>query len=83
MSYIVKQPNGLYMRFSTVVDCPTQWNMTEEDYIEMCAERARKEARDILKNDLREFERVKEDFRNTNMTKREFRQIIIECMGKK
>lgn len=23
--FIVKQPNGLYCRFSTVVDCPTHY----------------------------------------------------------
>ena len=33
--FISKQPNGLYCRFSTVVDCPTDWNMTEDDYIEV------------------------------------------------
>ena len=34
--------------------------MTEEDYIEMCAERAREEARDVLKNHIQPFSRVKE-----------------------
>lgn len=33
--FVSKQPNGLYCRFSTVVDCPTVWNMTREDYINM------------------------------------------------
>ena len=32
-AFISKQPNGLYCRFSSVVDCPTHWNMTKEDYI--------------------------------------------------
>lgn len=30
---IAKQPNGLYCRISTVVDAPTDWNMTEQDCI--------------------------------------------------
>ena len=47
-AFISKQPNGLYCRFSTIVDCPTDWNMTEEDYIELCAETAREEARRTL-----------------------------------
>ena len=36
---ITKQPNGLYCRFSTIVDCPTHYNMTQEKfdsiYVEM------------------------------------------------
>ena len=42
-AFIAKQPNGLYCRFSTVVDCPTDWNMTEEDYLKLCAEKGREE----------------------------------------
>ena len=44
-AFVVRQPNGLLCRFSTVVDTVTHYNMTEEDYIEMCAEKAREEAR--------------------------------------
>lgn len=77
-AFISKQPNGLYCRFSTVVDCPTHWNMTEEDYIEMCAERAREEARDTLKNHLKPFENVIEDFFPANMTEDEFESVLKE-----
>ena len=38
-AYIAKQPNGLYCRFSSVVDSVTHWNMTEEDYINFHKER--------------------------------------------
>lgn len=31
MSYIARQPNGLLCRFSTVVDAPTHYNLTEDD----------------------------------------------------
>ena len=30
--FIAKQPNGLYCRFSTVVDCPTHKNLDIEFY---------------------------------------------------
>ncbi len=43
-AFIARQPNGLLCRFSTVVDTVTHYNMTEEEYIEMCAEKAKKEA---------------------------------------
>lgn len=35
-AFIARQPNGLLCRFSSVVDCVTDYNMTEEEYIEMC-----------------------------------------------
>ena len=48
--FISKQPNGLYCRFSTVVDCPIDWNMTAEDYIELCKEKAEQEEREKKEN---------------------------------
>lgn len=77
-AFIAKQPNGLYCRFSTVVDCPTHWNMTEEDYIEVCAELAREEARFTLKHKLRPFEWVKENFYPNNMCEEEFELVLNE-----
>ena len=75
-SFVCKQPNGLYCRFSTVVDCPTNWNMTEEDYIELCKRKAEIEARDVLKNYLRPFEWVKNRFYPNNMTEEEFEHFL-------
>ena len=78
MAFIVRQPNGLLCRFSTVVDCPTHWNMTDEEYIEMCAEKAREEAKYVLDNHLLPFDEIKEQFYPNNMTKREFSKLIKE-----
>lgn len=66
-SFICKQPNGLYCRFSSVVDCPTHWNMTEEDYINL-----------TLENYLRPFDWVKKYFRPMNMTQEEFDKFLEE-----
>lgn len=80
-AFIAKQPNGLLCRFSSVVDCVTHYNMTEDDYVEMCAERARKEARFNLEKDkhfLRPFSMVKESFLPNNMTEEEFEDICLE-----
>ena len=70
MSYIARQPNGLLCRFSTIVDAVTHINMSEEDYIEMCAERAREEAKRDLedKRFVRSFDCVLEDTRFDSMT---------------
>lgn len=77
-SFISKQPNGLYCRFSSVVDCSTHWNMTEEDYIEYRAEEAREEAKRTLQNHLKPFEWVIEHFYPGNMTKKEFKEFLID-----
>ena len=76
--FIARQPNGLYCRFSTVVDCPTHWNLTEEDYAELCAERAREEAREILKHHVRPFGEVEDRFMPVNMTNKEFQEFLKE-----
>ena len=69
-SYIAKQPNGRLCRFSSVVDCITHFNYTEEDYIELCAARAREEARRNLQNPrfLQPFDRVLHDIYFDNIS---------------
>lgn len=82
MSFIARQPNGLLCRFSTITDCPTAYNMTEDEYIEMCAEKGRIEARETIKRHLQPYERVKEDFRPYNMTRKEFKAMCKEMERK-
>ena len=74
--FVAKQPNGLYCRFSTVVDCPTDWNMTAEDYIELCKQKAEQEAKDVLENYLQPFEKVKDYFFPSIMTEKEFVEFL-------
>lgn len=77
-AFVTRQPNGLLCRFSSIVDCPTHYNMTDEEYIEMCEEKAREEARDVLENHLKPFEWVKEYFVPNNMTQEEFDKVLEE-----
>lgn len=77
-AFVTRQPNGLLCRFSSIVDCPTHYNMTDEEYIEMCAERAREEAKDVLKNHLKPFEWLRDYFHPNNMTEEEFEQLLSE-----
>lgn len=44
----------------------------------MCAEKARKEAKDIIENYTRPFEEIKERFRPNNMTEEEFNKLLHE-----
>lgn len=71
-AFISKQPNGKYCRFSTVVDSVTDYNMTEEDYINLCVERAIEEAKDVLKNYTRPFQWVIDSFHPNNDSCEEF-----------
>lgn len=81
-SFIAKQPNGLYCRFSEVVDTVTQWNMTEEDYVKMRIKRAIKDARrdalDTIKHWTHPFDEVKRKFAPVNDTIEEFNELLKE-----
>lgn len=77
-AFIARQPNGLLCRFSSMFDCVTDYNMTEEEYIEMCAEKARKEARDVLDHYMQPFELVDKRFYPNNMTVEEHKRIMKE-----
>ncbi len=74
-SYIAKQPNGLYCRFSDILDCPTHKNLTQEDIHKLFKEealtRAAYEAEYVL-NHAHSFDEVKEDFIPNNMTQKDF-----------
>lgn len=77
-SFIAKQPNGLYCRFSTIVDCPTHINMTEEDYLNNVTGtvRNRVEGKVILEQHLQPFSEVEERFIPNNMTERAFEVLL-------
>lgn len=78
-SFIAKQPNGLYCRYSGVVDNITHYNMTEEDYIELYVERAKEEAKIILEQ-ARPFKRVLERlYPDTKRDLKEMNEILKEC----
>ena len=79
-AFISKQPNGLYCRFSTVVDCPTHWNMTREDYLNNVTGTARNrdEAESILRDHLVPFSEVIDHFMPNNMTQKEFDDLVKE-----
>lgn len=79
-AFIARQPNGRLCRFSSIVDTVTHYNMTDEEYIELCAERAREEARDVIEHHLKPFDWVEKYYnpRSGNMSKKEFRKIMKE-----
>lgn len=74
-AFICRQPNGKLCRFSSIVDCITDYNMTEEEYIEMKAEQAREDARNTIKYRLMPYSLIDEYFRPGNMSQEEFEKI--------
>lgn len=76
--FVSKQPNGLYCRFSSIVDCPTHYNMTAEEYLSNVTGtvKSREEGQDILNNYLKPFSEVIERFIPTNMTQEKFDNLI-------
>ncbi|MGL4573035.1 MAG: hypothetical protein ACRCVJ_18490 [Clostridium sp.] len=80
MSFITKQPNGLYCRHSTVTDCVTHYNMKREDYLNNVTKtiKDREDGIDTLENYLQPFEMVKDKFRNNNMTEERFEEVVKE-----
>jgi hypothetical protein len=67
-AFICRQPNGKLCRFSTVIDTITDYNMTDEEYIEMCADRAREEARHTLEHRIKPYRWIDDYFSPSNMT---------------
>lgn len=83
-AFIAKQPNGLYCRFSSVVDCPTHWNLTREDYLNNVTGTVRNkdEGELILTDNVYPFSAVIERFVPNNMTQKRFDELI-EIMSSK
>lgn len=75
-AFVAQQPNGLYCRFSTVVDCPTHWNMTKEEYIQSRMDDLKEELEMSFEYRLKPFEWVKEYFTTNNMSQTEFKRIL-------
>lgn len=78
MSFIARQPNGLLCRHSSVTDCITDYNMTEEDYINICMERAKEEAKVVLKDYVRDMQMIKDYFNSNNMSEQQFEEMLKE-----
>ena len=83
-SYIARQPNGLYCRYSSVVECPTHFNMTVTDYLKIVVSRnpdksiewCMNEVKDVFENYLQPFVRVMVDTTELNMTEEEYIQFL-------
>ena len=78
-AFIAKQPNGLYCRYSSIVDNITHHNMTEEDYINLCVERAKEEAKEILEKAKPFSEVLERLYPDTKRDLKGMNKILKEC----
>lgn len=80
MGFVARQPNGRLCLFSSIVDCPIIYQMTDDDYVEYCAERAREEARKNLQNKkfLKSMKMVVAETTDENMSEDELFKILRE-----
>lgn len=58
-----------------MVDTITHHNMTDEEYIDICAKRAREEARKTLEVHLKPYAWIDDYFAPNNMTRRKFNEL--------
>ena len=77
-AYFAKQPNGLFCRFSSVVDTVTHTNLTEQDVVDLFIEFAKEQAEYTLKHNIHNFNEVINDLRPYNNTVEEINQLVIE-----
>jgi hypothetical protein len=77
MSFIVKQPNGLYCRFGTITKCPTEWNMTEEECVDCLKGYGLGEGSVLadMTDRLKGFEEITKKFEPKHMTRYRFEKI--------
>lgn len=73
-AFYFKQPNGLFGRFSTVVDCPTHYNCTKEELIDDAVETYRQELMENFDKRCKSFDYMVSMFYDNNMTNEEFEE---------
>lgn len=76
--FIARQQNGLICRHSTICDCITEYNMTEEQYIDLCEKErgiSRKDAVETISNYMRDIPEVIEWYCPNNMSVNQFEKM--------
>ena len=75
---VARQPNGKLCIFSTIIDTFIKWNMTDDEYVEWCAEKERDQARFRIKNELYKFNFVISNYSPLTDSIEEFNKILTE-----
>jgi hypothetical protein len=78
---IIKQPNGKYCIFSTIVDNITYYDMTPEEIIEWWVEEAKEEITERVNNTIDKLERGEKPYRQYTQTYEEMIKLIFGVHG--
>lgn len=79
---LIRQPNGKYLLWSSIVDGPIKINMTKEEYIEFKKQEAEEDAMDTLENYSRDYNYIYDLIFIFNMDDNQiidFRNALIEA----
>ncbi|WP_338146994.1 hypothetical protein, partial [Listeria ivanovii] len=84
---ISKQPNGLYCRISTVVEAPTDWDMTKEELRALLVDHMSLDSSSQTIDEWLEryevrYEDARDEIRGLNMTAKEVREWLVSVGDK-
>lgn len=80
---IIKQPNGKFCIFSTIVDSVTFYHMEEQDIINEWVEEAKKEIEENVKKIISDLNQGKAPYRQYTMSYQEMLETIKDVHGAK
>ena len=75
---IIKQPNGKYCLFSSIVDSVTYYNMTKEEIVEVWTEDARKDFEKKVNDTAEKLDKGKKPYFQFTMSYEEMLETILE-----
>ena len=75
---IIKQPNGKYCLFSSVIDSVTYYNMTKEEIVEIWTEQAKKDFEEKVNNIIGKLDKGEKPYFQFTKCYEEMLQTILE-----
>lgn len=78
---IIKQPNGRYLIFSTIVDNVTHYNMAPEDIIDLWVERERKQITEDVNKTISRLDKGEKPYHMFTQSYNETMDLIKEIHG--
>ena len=75
---IIKQPNGKYCLFSSIVDNVTYYDMTKEEIIEVWTEKAKKDFEEKVNNIVNKLDKGEKPYFQFTLSYEEMLQRILE-----
>ena len=78
MGQIIKQPNGKYCLFSTIVDSVTYYNMTKEEIVKVWTEKAKIDFEDKVSGIIEKLDKGEKPYFQFTLNYEEMLKTILE-----